>query len=144
MPNLRSTTALFIASEDGAVTVDWVVMTAALVGLGLAVTIVVSDGLQVTTGQIASSLSDMQDRTPPAETTPFERNQWTARSGNVEVLETWISGFPDENLLNHMNNQAQFASSTLTGHPYDTYHDEYWVARDEAVTRGLIPANHPV
>ena len=34
----------FIASESGAVTVDWVVLTAALVGLGLAVMAMVSGG----------------------------------------------------------------------------------------------------
>lgn len=35
----------FIQSENGAVTVDWVVLTAALVGLGLAVMVVVSGGV---------------------------------------------------------------------------------------------------
>lgn len=142
MQSLKTATTGFFAAEDGAVTVDWVVMTAALVGLGLATTTVVSDGLEVTSVQIASSLSEIQVR--PTEATPFERNQWTARTGNVEGLETWMAGFTDENLMAHMNNQAQFADGAQTGHPYDTYHDEYWVARDEAVTRGLIPANQPV
>ena len=36
----------FAADESGAVTVDWVVLTAALVGLGLAVMAVVSGGVQ--------------------------------------------------------------------------------------------------
>jgi Flp pilus assembly pilin Flp len=36
----------FAADESGAVTVDWVVLTAALVGLGLAVMGVISTGLQ--------------------------------------------------------------------------------------------------
>jgi Flp pilus assembly pilin Flp len=35
----------FAKSESGAVTVDWVVLTAAIVGLGLAVMAVVSDGV---------------------------------------------------------------------------------------------------
>ena len=35
----------FAKSEPGAVTVDWVVLTAAIVGLGLAVMAVVSDGV---------------------------------------------------------------------------------------------------
>lgn len=36
----------FSADESGAVTVDWVVLTAALVGLGLAVMGVISGGIQ--------------------------------------------------------------------------------------------------
>lgn len=36
----------FIGGESGAVTVDWVVMTAAVAGLGLAVTLVVSAGVE--------------------------------------------------------------------------------------------------
>ena len=35
----------FRADEDGAVTVDWVVLTAAIVGLGLAVMAVVKPGV---------------------------------------------------------------------------------------------------
>ncbi|RMA44040.1 hypothetical protein [Rhodophyticola porphyridii] len=42
----------FIASESGAVTVDWVVLTAAIVGLGLAVMAVVSGGV----GDVANSI----------------------------------------------------------------------------------------
>ncbi|MBM2577801.1 hypothetical protein JQC91_15955 [Jannaschia sp. Os4] len=47
----------FLASESGAVTVDWVVLTAALVGLGLAVMGVVSTGVQNASNSIATELS---------------------------------------------------------------------------------------
>lgn len=46
----------FAQSESGAVTVDWVVLTAALVGLGLAVMAVVSGGIQDLSGEIQASL----------------------------------------------------------------------------------------
>jgi Flp pilus assembly pilin Flp len=46
----------FIADESGAVTVDWVVLTAALVGLGLAVMSVISGGLQQQSGDITAEL----------------------------------------------------------------------------------------
>ena len=46
----------FRRDEDGAVTVDWVVLTAALVGLGLAVMSVVSGGLEDLSGDINSQL----------------------------------------------------------------------------------------
>ncbi len=36
--------ARFLKSEDGAVTVDWVVLTAAVVGLGIAVITTVANG----------------------------------------------------------------------------------------------------
>lgn len=41
---MRVQFAHFFKSEDGAVTVDWVVLTAAIVGLGIAVITTVSGG----------------------------------------------------------------------------------------------------
>ena len=149
MQNLKSRTAWFLLSEDGAVTVDWVVLTASVVGLALATVGIMSTGLSGSTDQLSATMSrDIQTGfaapVVEAEPTPFERNQWAARTGGVEGLQTWIGGFADQQLLDHMNNQAQFADGAQTGHPYDTYHDEFWVARDEAVTRGLIAADQPV
>lgn len=46
----------FIANDSGAVTVDWVVLTAGLVGLGLATMAVVSTGVQDTSGDIQGQL----------------------------------------------------------------------------------------
>jgi len=46
----------FTADEDGAVTVDWVVLTAALVGLGLAVMGVVSGGVDTLSSDINTTL----------------------------------------------------------------------------------------
>ncbi len=46
----------FARSESGAVTVDWVVLTAALVGLGIAVTNTVSDGLEHLSTEIHTQL----------------------------------------------------------------------------------------
>ena len=48
----------FLVAETGAVTVDWVVLTAALVGLGLAVMAVVGDGVNSLTNSIADELAD--------------------------------------------------------------------------------------
>ncbi len=44
----------FAKDEDGAVTVDWVVLTAAVVGLGVAGVTTVSGGV----GELAESISD--------------------------------------------------------------------------------------
>ena len=46
----------FASNESGAVTVDWVVLTAALVGLGLAVMAVVSNGVGDLSGDINTQL----------------------------------------------------------------------------------------
>jgi hypothetical protein len=44
----------FVVSEDGAVTVDWVFLTAAIVGLGIGVVLQLHDS----TSNVASSVSD--------------------------------------------------------------------------------------
>lgn len=48
----------FLSNESGAVTVDWVVLTAALVGLGLAVMAVVSGGVEDLSGDVNTQLTD--------------------------------------------------------------------------------------
>jgi len=53
----------FAKSESGAVTVDWVVLTAALVGLGLAVMAVVSGGVEDLSGNISTALTDIDPAT---------------------------------------------------------------------------------
>ena len=47
----------FRADEDGAVTVDWVVLTAAIVGLGIAVLLAVRGGTVDMASDIGSTLS---------------------------------------------------------------------------------------
>ena len=55
----------FAKSESGAVTVDWVVLTAALVGLGLAVMAVVSGGVEDLSSEIQDSLVAANPATNP-------------------------------------------------------------------------------
>ncbi len=47
----------FVSDESGAVTVDWVVLTAAIVGLGIAVLSSVSGGTQTLANKISSNLA---------------------------------------------------------------------------------------
>ncbi|MGB3407046.1 MAG: hypothetical protein WBA67_06085 [Jannaschia sp.] len=49
----------FVFNESGAVTVDWTVLTAALVGLGLATMTLVSGGVEDTSNDINAFLTDM-------------------------------------------------------------------------------------
>ena len=57
--NLVEMSKTFKADEDGAVTVDWVVLTAAVVGLGIAVMTSVSGGTTSLADKISSTLSGM-------------------------------------------------------------------------------------
>ena len=54
----------FFNDESGAVTVDWVVLTAAIVGLGLVVMTSVSGGITGLTGKITGSLNSMNNGGP--------------------------------------------------------------------------------
>ena len=47
----------FLASETGAVTVDWVVLTGAMVGTGIAAATAISNGIDAITTDIAANLS---------------------------------------------------------------------------------------
>ncbi len=47
----------FVKDEDGAVTVDWVVLTAAIVGIALAIIATIRGGLSNAASDIAASLS---------------------------------------------------------------------------------------
>ena len=55
----------FLSDESGAVTVDWVVLTAAIVGLGLAVMSVVSGGVENLSGDISTALTDTDPLSDP-------------------------------------------------------------------------------
>jgi len=60
----------FAKSESGAVTVDWVVLTAAIVGLGLAVMAVVSGGVSNLSSNIEGQLSGQTITTTFTTATP--------------------------------------------------------------------------
>jgi Flp pilus assembly pilin Flp len=53
----------FLNDESGAVTVDWVVLTAAIVGLGIAVLTSVGGGTTSLADKISTSLADANVRT---------------------------------------------------------------------------------
>lgn len=64
MRSLRlETPTAFVQDETAAVTVDWVVLTSALVGLGLAATAVVSGGVENLSNDTAQELADTSIRT---------------------------------------------------------------------------------
>ena len=72
----------FAAAESGAVTVDWVVLTAAIVGLGLAVMSVVSGGIEDLSGDISTALTN----TDPLQD-PFDNASQQAADGIVDPVD---------------------------------------------------------
>lgn len=60
----------FAADESGAVTVDWVVLTAAIVGLGIAVIASVSGGVNSLAERISTSVSGTEIGVTPTAPTP--------------------------------------------------------------------------
>lgn len=73
----------FLSNESGAVTVDWVVLTAALVGLGLAVMSVVSGGIETLSTSISDDLASIDP-----DMNPFERNDGGADPADPAVPAT--------------------------------------------------------
>lgn len=55
----RTTIRHFVLSEDGAVTVDWVVLTAAIVGFGIAAIASVNAGSRTVASGIEQSLNNV-------------------------------------------------------------------------------------
>jgi len=71
----------FVKSESGAVTVDWLVLTAALVGLGLAVMALVSSGVENLGTDIRNALAN---NNPAANPLAINEN---VTSGNDIALQ---------------------------------------------------------
>ncbi|WP_102222598.1 Flp family type IVb pilin [Acidimangrovimonas sediminis] len=59
----------FRNDEDGAVTVDWVVLTAAIVGLGIVVMNTVGGGINTAAAKLGSNLSTAMDNAGDTSTT---------------------------------------------------------------------------
>ncbi len=140
----------FVVAETGAVTVDWVVLAAAVVGLGIGTVGAVRTGTSSTASQIEDSLASAVvgdvdfggtvSGLPSAPPVVWAPMQWDQHNpGIYDSYSAWMAAFSDSQLLAHMGNTEPFSTYPPgSGHPYDTYHDEYFIARDEAITRGLI------
>lgn len=140
MTNLRNSTAMFLLSEDGAVTVDWVVLTAALVGLGLAVMSVVSGGVENLSGDVSTELASLDI----SAVFGSGGSSWTPRIPEDQLGQPWPQyfsedSFTDDALLSDIEDYA-YAANAVSGEN-DYAYDHYWAAREEAERRGLaVPA----
>lgn len=67
---IRKNFSRFLQDESGAVTVDWVVLTAAIVGLAASAALVVGPGMSALSTQISSVVGAIEislDGPPPVE-----------------------------------------------------------------------------
>ena len=121
MNMLKTTTAHFVLSEDGAVTVDWVVLTAALVGLGLAVMAVVSGGVEDLSGDIDTQMVDQEIVT-----------SFSAAAGIALTAGTLTSWHHNEGWFNGMT--AQYSDP-------GTYSEAQLIAQHQTAANTILAAN---
>ncbi|SFI51352.1 hypothetical protein [Celeribacter neptunius] len=59
MMNLKKTARRFWTRDEGAVTVDWVVLVSAVVGLSIPIVAMIYDGMDVAAGNINDTIATM-------------------------------------------------------------------------------------
>ena len=83
----------FWHSQTGAATVEWVVLTAAVTGLGLATTSVVADGLENLTNNIVTQLTNqgvivvLASTIPHADWTPYASASWDQQTTDIATYD---------------------------------------------------------
>lgn len=86
----------FLSDERGAITVDWVAVTAATVGLGLATVAVVSPGIETLSGDVSDQLSGTEVALPfTVLRTLFETDFAAGAAGWIGGTPINLAGFGD-------------------------------------------------
>lgn len=135
MPSLRA----FLKSENGAVTVDWVVLTAAIVGLGLAVLAVVSGGVEDLSRDTSTQLASQDVSAPFGVNTAFDVSGYIPLTGdeNFGLITTATAGQTDDQLRNWGNLAMNIAlDSTQTDQTRRQETDTYAARYAELQARG--------
>ena len=136
----------FWRSESGAVTVDWVVLTAGAVGLAMATLAVVSGGVEDLTGETQLALAEIDPGEPLFGS--FDVGGW----GNNPLLNTsgvtaqgyanWTGGYSDDELVEVYNAYHAGAHPTMLD-PGDRV-DSIGALESEMNGRDIdIPAGNP-
>lgn len=109
-------TKQFLVEESGAVTVDWVVLTAGIVGLGLATMAVVSSGVEDLSGDVGTQMTNQVISTSFASlATTTDWNGMTATDYHADA--TLLS--PGNNGAIYGNATAAAALDAPGGYNYD-------------------------
>ena len=135
----------FWTSESGAITVDWVVLTGAIVGLGLAVMSVVADGLNSASNNTANQLASLDVGFSFAEawSSGWGDNPLVNTSGfTMSVYENWTAGYSNDELV-------EVYEAYHAGHHHTMYEagdrvDSIGALEYEMNSRGMdIPSGYP-
>lgn len=140
---LSSRLKTFAAGESGAVTVDWVILTAGLVGLGLATMTVVSAGVEDVSGDTGDALTDFEIASSFAELVDYSGHSLVGPSHN----EAWRTGetarfgaMSDTDLMAAYN--ASYGIATGGVYPHAQHEtDRIGVMEQEMAARGMTIPN---
>lgn len=151
----------FLRNEDGAVTVDWVVLTAATVGLGIASYAAVSPGIDDLSTDTSAQMSGFAIQTSfdvaPAITPTTQALNLASDTGyrdldfyffndtGVENFSGKMSRLSNQALQDEIANRVRYVESEMAMGPNDApsygapwgHTDMYNLARWEAERRGL-------
>lgn len=141
----------FLQNESGAVTVDWVVLTAALVGLGLAVMGVVSGGIEDLSGDVDTQLraDDIISTSFAAAATGYAAFDQVLYDGQYSGLMSRVNGVDGEYsfdegfvLAQYSSNAGSAAQELANGNQAAAQYslDLAVASRDAAIARGIAIA----
>lgn len=130
----------FFTQEDGAVTVDWVVMTAALVGLGLATMAVVDTGVESQSNDIKDTLTGI--RIVTAFDTIFSSNDFSDGRGDWTGGELMtVTGFGEILALSGSADVAELPIDIGNQHAYAVVEFDMIIADSWDNEQGSISIN---
>ena len=149
MTYLHDTTAQFFNDDSGAVTVDWVVLTAALVGLGLATMAVVSGGVEDLSGDMDTQLVSQEIVTEFGSSVfGITNDQIVSWHHGDTWLDSTVSAWSDPSQISDADLIAHYnsvAATVIAQNPGDItsghYHNaiDHMGAAEEAMRQRGIP-----
>jgi hypothetical protein len=134
----------FLGNESGAVTVDWVVLTGALVGLGLATTAIVSAGVQDLSGDTRGALesdsiivASFGTEWPEFVLGNYQRPRPEHHTGNWNHLVGAIGSYNEDQLNLLMTQGLDLYENGGTAEIQSWGIDTYALAYDQMQARGM-------
>lgn len=140
----------FTKLESGAVAVDWVVLAAAIAGLGVGSIAMVGVGAVESGGSVSGNVAEFgistsfssNVNTGSTDVTQGGSQTWTPLALNANAIsktEATTAALSDAKLLKRLANLEEFSDATSKDDKASRRkHDRYYIARDEARKRGLI------
>lgn len=93
MPRFLNSVSHFLLSDDGAVTVDWTVLAAAIVGLGIATVAAVRTGVVSLGGDIDTALTSASIASLGTLGSGVAASAWTLLNVSQAQYDSWLADF---------------------------------------------------